>query len=44
MPLSSTSQEYNLKCVPVNHGYEKSLVLQMSVPYTFVFAMGKKKP
>lgn len=41
MPLSSTSQGYNLKCVPVNNGHENSLMLHMSVPYTF---MGKIKP
>lgn len=44
MPLGSTLQGYNLKCVPVNHDHENNLVLHMSVPYIFIFAMGKKKP
>lgn len=42
MPLGSTLQGYNLKCVPVNHDHENNLVLYMSVPYIFIFAMGKK--
>lgn len=42
MSLGSTSQGYNLKCVPVSHDHENNLVLHMSVPYTFIFAMGKK--